>query len=84
MSLYRRIYNLKYSVPKKVSMVFHNGSNYDYHITIKELADEFKKEFICLGEKTEKYVTFSVPIEKEVTRIDKNGEAINILLITSY
>ena len=65
-------------------MVFHNGSNYDYHITIKELADEFKKEFICLGEKTEKYVTFSVPIEKEVTRIDKNGEAINILLITSY
>ena len=78
------ICNLKYSVPKKVSMVFHNGSNYDYHITIKELADEFKKEFICLGEKTEKYVTFSVPIEKEVTRIDKNGEAINILLITSY
>ena len=26
--------------------------------------------------KTEKYITFTVPIEKEVTRIDKNGEEI--------
>ena len=42
------------------------------------------KKSICLGEKTEKYVTFTVPIEKKVTRIDKNGEAIIILLITSY
>ena len=24
----------------------------------------------------EKYITFTVPIEKEVTRIDKNGEEI--------
>ena len=40
------ICNLKYSVPKNVSMVFHNGSNYGYHITIKELADEFKKEYL--------------------------------------
>ena len=24
----------------------------------------------------EKYITFSVPIEKEITRIDKNGEEI--------
>ena len=27
----------------------------------------------CLGENTEKYKTFSVPIEKEVTKIDKVG-----------
>ena len=33
-----------------------------------------KKQFTCLGENTEKYITFTVPIEKEVTRIDKNGE----------
>ena len=25
------IWNLKYSLPKKISIVFHNGSNYDYH-----------------------------------------------------
>ena len=33
--------NLKYSVPKNISIVFHNGSNYDYHFIIKELAEKF-------------------------------------------
>ena len=64
--------NLEYSVPKKIPIVFHNGSNYDYHFIIKEIAEEFKKQFTCLRENTEKYITFTVPIEKEVTRIDKN------------
>ena len=27
--------NLKYSASKKISIVFHNGSNYDYHFIIK-------------------------------------------------
>ena len=39
-------------------------SNYDYHFIIKEQAEEFKRHFICLGENTEKFMTFSVPIEK--------------------
>ena len=43
----------------------HNGSKYDYHFIIKELAEEFKGEFECLGENTEKYISFSVPIKKE-------------------
>ena len=37
------ICNLKYSVPKEIFIVFHNGSSYDYHFIIKELAEEFKK-----------------------------------------
>ena len=37
------IYNLKYSVPKKILLVFHNGSNYEYRFIKKELAEEFKK-----------------------------------------
>ena len=56
-------------------MVFHNGSNYDYHFIIKEQKN-LKKHFICLGENIEKYITFTVPIEKELTRIDKNAEEI--------
>ena len=40
------IYNLKYSVPKKISIAFHNRSNNDYHFIIKELAEEFEKQFI--------------------------------------
>ena len=70
------ICNLKYSVLKKTPTPFHNGSNYCYHFIIKELAEEFKKQFTCLGENTEKYITFTVPIEKEVPRIDKNGKEI--------
>ena len=65
-----------FSVPKKIPIVFHNGFNYDYHFTIKELTEELKKKFPCLGENTENYIAFTVSIEKEVTRIDKNGEEI--------
>ena len=32
------IYNIKYIVPKKIPIVFHNGSNNDYHFIKKELA----------------------------------------------
>ena len=70
------ICNLKHSVPKKIPVVFHNGSNYDYYFIMKELAEKFKQQFTCLGENTKKYITFAVPIEKEVTRTDKNGEEI--------
>ena len=35
---------------------------------IKELAEEFEGEFECLGENTEKYITFSVPIKKQITK----------------
>ena len=40
------ICNLKYSVPKKIPIVFHNGSNYDYNFIIKEVAEEFKKIYL--------------------------------------
>ena len=45
--------------------MFHNGYTYDYHVIVKELAKDFKDKFECLGENTEKYITFTVPIEKE-------------------
>ena len=57
--------NLRYKVPKEIPIVFHNGSTYDYHFIIKKLAAEFKGEFECLGENTEKYITFSVQLKKE-------------------
>ena len=37
--------NLKYGVPKEILIVFHNGSNYDYHFIIKELAQEFETKY---------------------------------------
>ena len=59
---------------KRFLIIFHTGSNHDYYFIIKELGEEWKKQFTCLGENTEKYITVTVPIEKEVTRNDKNGE----------
>ena len=54
------ICNLRYKTP------FHNGSTYDYDFIIKQLAKEFDGRFECLAENTEKYITFSVPIKKEL------------------
>ena len=55
--------NLRYKTPKEIP-VFYNGSKYDYHFIIKQLAGEFKEEFECLEENTEKYIIFSVSIKK--------------------
>ena len=74
------ICNLRYKVPKKIPIVFHNGSTYDYHFIIKQLAEEFEGEFKCLGENTEKYITFSVPLEKEGSKII----IYNLMFIDSY
>ena len=66
------ICNLKFNVPNEIPVVFHNSSNYDYYLIIKELGNEFEEQFECLGENTEKYKTFSILIENEVTKIDKD------------
>ena len=57
--------------PMKSLQFFYNGSNYDYYSIIQELENEFKGQFECLGENIQKYKTFSVPIEKEVTKLIK-------------
>ena len=64
------ICNLRYKVSKEIPIVFHNGSIYDYHFIIKELVKEFEGNFECLGENTEKYITFSVPIKKKIENKD--------------
>ena len=48
------IYNMRY-----------NSSNCDCYFIIKELAKEFKGQFQCLRENTEKYINFSVPIQQQ-------------------
>ena len=61
--------NLSYKVPREIPVVFHNGSTYDYHLIIRQLAEEFKGKFKCLGENTEKYNSFSVPIYKKMIMV---------------
>ena len=54
--------------------------SYDHHFIMKESAEEFKNQF----KKYWKYIIFTVPMEKEVTRIDKNGEEITPKNLTYY
>ena len=77
------ICNLRYKVPKEIPIVFHNGSAYDYHFIIKELVKEFEGNFECLGENTEKYITFLVPLKNKIE--NKNIEiTYKIKFIDSY
>ena len=70
------ICNLRYKTPKEIPLVFHNGSTYDYHFTINQLAKEFDGQLKWLRENTEKYITSSVPIKKQ----PDNGKAITYKL----
>ena len=38
------------------------------------MASEFEGSFECIGENSEIYKSFSVPIKKEVIKIDKDGK----------
>ena len=67
--------NLAHRIPKHVPVVFHNLSNYDAHIIIRELAQQFDvDEMEVLAENTEKYISFSVPIYVDIR--DKNGNVV--------
>ena len=70
------ICNLRYKKPKEIPKVFHDGSEYDYHFLINKLAKEFDGQLEDLGENKEKYITFSVPISKELD----NGKTITYKL----
>ena len=76
------ICDLRYKTPKEIPVVFHNGSTYDYHFIIKQLVKEFDGQLECLGENTEKYITFSVQINEELD----NGKTITykLKLIDSF
>ena len=52
------ICNLRYKTPKKITVVFHNGSTYDYHFIINQLTKESEGKFECLGENAEKHITY--------------------------
>ena len=75
------ICNLRYKIPKEIPIIFRNGSTYDYHFIIKELVKGFEDNFECLGENTENYITFSVPIKK---RIENKDMEITYKIIYSF
>ena len=69
---------------KKIPLIFHNGLNYDYHFIIRELAEEFKKQFTCLGENNEKYISSTVPIKKKLQEFIKMEKKLQKMCFTYY
>ena len=67
------ICNSKNNVPSEIQVISHRGSSYDYHFMIKELGNQFEVEFECFWENKEKYYPFSVPIKREIIKVDKDG-----------
>ena len=68
------ICNLRFNVANEIPLVFDNGSNYDYHFIIKEIANEFEGQFECLRENTENCKTLSVCSDRKGKRkVDKDG-----------
>ena len=79
------ICSLRYQEQRNIPIIIHNGSNYDFHLIIKELAKKFKSKMKCLGENTETYKTFSVEFEK--TNSEKSISYklfLNILIMLNY
>ena len=64
------ICNLRYRVPHEIPVKFHNGSSYDYHHIIKELAEEFKEGYFeCLAENSENILAFQYQLKNNVLMI---------------
>ena len=63
--------NLNYKVQKEILVIIHNAT-YDTHFIINQLAIEFKGELNCIEDNMENFITFSVPIKKELN----NGKTV--------
>ena len=79
------LFNLDYSVPNKIPIVSNNGPNYEYYFVIKELAEEFKNQFTCLGEKNEKYITLTqFQWKKKLEKLIKMEKKLQKIYLTYY
>ena len=60
-----KICNSRQKTPEEIPVDFHNGFNHDSHFMIKKLAKNFKGQFEFQREKTDKYMIFSLPMQKQ-------------------
>ena len=73
------IYKLKFNVFNEIPVVFYNGSNYDYYFIIKKISKQLWGTNCNVLGKTQKNIKHfrfqnickTVPVEKEIKRIDK-------------
>ena len=66
--------NLRYSIPKNISVFFHNLSGYDSHFIIKKLGSSKEKERVtCIPNNEEKYISVTKTIVTNEYKL-KNGK----------
>ena len=70
-----KLCNSRYQEQRNIPVIIHNGSNYDFHLIIKELAKKIKSKMRCIGENTETYKTFSVEFQKDEEEEDNLKKA---------
>lgn len=75
------ICNLRYETQKDIPVVTHNGSNYDFHPLITELAKEFRSNMRCIPEDKQKCISISIPIK--IKREDDKFTRYNLKFIDS-
>ena len=68
------ICNLSQSTPIDIPVFFHDGTSYEFNFIITELAKEFKSEMRCIPLNTDKYMSFSIPIKKDVKKQKEQNE----------
>ena len=66
------ICSLKFNGPNQIPVVFHSGSNYDYHFIITKLTKQIL-ETIWITWKIYRNVQNRKNIDKKVINIDKDG-----------
>ena len=73
------ICNLSYNDQIEIPITIHNAT-YDTHFILNQLAIEFKGELNWIDDNMEKYITFSLPIKKEVNNYDDKKKEITYKL----
>ena len=68
------ICNSRYSTQIEILAFFHNGTNYDFNLIITELTKEFRSEMRCIPLNTDKYMSFSIPIKKDIKKQNEQNE----------
>ena len=75
------ICNLRYKVPQEILVKIHNGSKYDYHFIIRELAEELKVN-LSVQEKIQKNILpFQYQLKKKMIMVKQLHTKQNILIL---
>ena len=66
-------------MPNEIPIVAHN-TTYDHHFIIKQLAEEFKSQFKCIGEMMRNILLFQYQLKKKMIMVKQSHINYNLLI----